>query len=64
MNVTDVLVDILVVLLAAKLAAEAAERVGIPAVIGEILAGVVIGPSVFGFVGSHARCSPCSASSA
>ena len=52
MNVTDILVDILLVLLAAKLAAEVAERVGVPAVIGEILAGVVIGPSVFGLVGS------------
>ena len=52
MNVTDVLVDILVVLLAAKLAAEVAERVRIPAVVGEIFAGIVIGPAVFGLVGS------------
>jgi Kef-type K+ transport system membrane component KefB len=51
-NVTDVLVDILVVLLAAKLAAEVAERLGVPAVIGEILAGVLIGPSVLELVGS------------
>jgi Kef-type K+ transport system membrane component KefB len=50
-NVTDVLVDILVVLLAAKLAAEVAERVHVPAVVGEILAGVLIGPSVLGLVG-------------
>src|SRR5439155_1840434 len=42
--------DILVVLLAAKAAAEVAERVGVPPVVGEILAGIVIGPSVFGFV--------------
>lgn len=52
MNVTDVLVDILVVLLAAKAAAEVAERLGVPAVIGEILAGVLIGPSVLELVGS------------
>ncbi len=52
MNVTDVLVDILVVLLAAKAAAEVAERLGVPAVIGEILAGVLIGPSVIGLVDS------------
>jgi Kef-type K+ transport system membrane component KefB len=45
-----VLVDILIVLLAAKLAAEGAERLGIPAVIGEIGAGIVIGPSVLGWV--------------
>lgn len=51
MSVTDVLLDILVVLLAAKLAAEVAERAGMPAVVGEILAGVVIGPSALGLVG-------------
>ncbi|MEX2256348.1 MAG: cation:proton antiporter [Acidimicrobiia bacterium] len=51
MNVTDVLVDILVVLLAAKLAAELAERARIPAVVGEILAGILIGPSVLELVG-------------
>src|SRR5947207_12404645 len=50
MTVTQVLLDILVVLLAAKAAAEVAERVGVPPVVGEILAGIVIGPSVFGFV--------------
>ena len=53
-NVTDVLVDILVVLLAAKLAAELAERVDIPAVVGEILAGILIGPSVLDLVGHDA----------
>ena len=42
--------DILVVLLAAKLAAEVAERIGVPAVLGEILAGILIGPSLLGWV--------------
>jgi Kef-type K+ transport system membrane component KefB len=51
MSVTDVLVDILVVLLAAKVAAELAERIRIPAVVGEILAGILIGPSVLALVG-------------
>ena len=51
MSVTDVLVDILVVLLFAKLAAELAERARIPAVVGEILAGILIGPSVLSLVG-------------
>ena len=51
MDVTKVLLDILVVLLAAKAAAEISERVGIPVVVGEILAGVVVGPSVLDLVG-------------
>ena len=38
------------VLLAAKLAAEVAERIGVPAVLGEILAGILIGPSLLGWV--------------
>lgn len=37
-------------LLGAKLLGEAAERVGQPAVLGELLAGVVLGPSVLGWV--------------
>src|SRR5207302_11363624 len=52
MNVSSVLFDILVVLIAAKLAAEVAERVAVPPVVGEILAGIVIGPSVLGLGGS------------
>src|SRR5438094_95169 len=43
MSVTKVLLDILIVLLAAKVAAEVAERVNVPAVVGEIVAGVIIG---------------------
>ena len=52
MDVTAVLLDILVVLIAAKVAAEIAERLGFPAVVLEILAGVIIGPSVLNFVGA------------
>ncbi|MDQ6617567.1 MAG: cation:proton antiporter [Actinomycetota bacterium] len=52
MSVTRVLLDILIVLLAAKVAAEAAERLKVPAVVGEILAGIVIGPSAFNLVRS------------
>lgn len=47
----DTLLNILIVLVAAKVAAEGAERIGLPAVVGEILAGLVIGPSVLGLVG-------------
>jgi Kef-type K+ transport system membrane component KefB len=52
-DIASVLTDILVVLVAAKLAAEIAERIGIPAVVGEIVAGVLVGPSVLGLVGGH-----------
>ena len=52
MSVTEILRDILVVLLAAKLAAEIAERIKIPAVVGEIIAGILIGPSMLGLVGT------------
>ena len=51
MDVGSVLLDILIVLVAAKVAGELAERVGIPGVVAEIVAGVVIGPSVLGLVG-------------
>ncbi|MGI8776670.1 MAG: cation:proton antiporter [Acidimicrobiales bacterium] len=50
MSVTQVLLDILIVLLSAKGAAELAERAHVPAVVGEILAGILIGPSVLGLV--------------
>ena len=53
MEVSDVLLDILIVLVAAKIAAEIAERVGFPAVVAEILAGVMIGPSVLDLVRSN-----------
>ncbi|MFN2389201.1 MAG: cation:proton antiporter [Actinomycetota bacterium] len=51
MSITGVLFDILVVLVAAKLAAEVSERIGVPAVVGEIAAGVLVGRSVLGIVG-------------
>lgn len=53
MDIATVLTDILVVLAAAKFAAEIAERIGVPAVVGEILAGILVGPSLLGLVGEH-----------
>ena len=49
-DLARLLLDLLVVVAAAKLAAEGAERCGLPAVLGEILAGILIGPSVLGLV--------------
>lgn len=45
-----VLVTLFIVLLAAKIMAEIFERLHQPATVGEILAGVIIGPSVLGVV--------------
>src|SRR3954451_22554009 len=53
MDITHVLRDILVVLVAAKVAAELAERMGIPTVVGEIIAGILIGPSLLNAVGGN-----------
>lgn len=44
------ILDLFIMLAAAKLLAEVFERLKQPAVVGEILAGVVIGPSLFGWV--------------
>ena len=46
----DVLLDLFIVLLAAKAGEELFKRLGQPGLVGEILAGVLIGPSVLGFV--------------
>jgi Kef-type K+ transport system membrane component KefB len=51
-NAADILVDLLVILVAAKAVAEMAERVGLPPVVGEMAAGIVVGPSVLGLVES------------
>lgn len=42
------LVQLALLLTAARLGAELAKRVGLPAVVGELAAGIVVGPSVFG----------------
>lgn len=42
--------DLALVLIVAKIAAELCERIHIPAVLGEIIAGIIIGPSVLGFI--------------
>ena len=49
-DLARLLLDLLIVIAAAKLAAEGAERIGVPAVLGEIVAGIVVGPSVLGLV--------------
>jgi Kef-type K+ transport system membrane component KefB len=51
MDIAEILRHILIVLVAAKLAAEVSERIGVPAVVGEIVAGILVGPSVLNAVG-------------
>lgn len=45
-----VLGNLLIIIVAARVAAELAERARIPAVLGEIIAGIVIGPSILGWI--------------
>jgi Kef-type K+ transport system membrane component KefB len=49
-SVAQFLLLLAVILIAAKVLGELAERIGQPAVVGELLAGVILGPSVIGFV--------------
>ena len=49
-SVEQFLLLLAVVLIAAKVLGELAERIGQPAVVGELLAGVLLGPSVIGYV--------------
>ncbi len=49
-GVADALLDLFLILIAAKIGDEIFKRLGQPTLIGEILAGVVIGPAVLGFV--------------
>ncbi|MEX2281757.1 MAG: cation:proton antiporter [Gemmatimonadota bacterium] len=49
-SVTQVLGIVAVVLLSAKILGEIAERLRQPAVIGELLAGLLLGPSLFGIL--------------
>lgn len=43
-----------ILLLAARFLSELAVRIGVPAVIGELAAGIIIGPSVFGLISPDA----------
>jgi len=46
----DPLLDLVLILVAAKLAGEAATRLGQPAVLGELLVGIALGPSLLNLV--------------
>ena len=50
LNIGRILLDLTIILIVAKVAAEVSDRIHVPAVIGEIFAGILIGPSVLGLV--------------
>lgn len=50
LDIGQILFELSLILIAAKVVGEIAERVGVPAVLGEILAGIIIGPSALGLV--------------
>jgi len=47
----QLLLDLLLIFVAAKILGEVFERLGLPAVVGEILAGIALGPYALGWVG-------------
>jgi Kef-type K+ transport system membrane component KefB len=49
-NITKILFDLLMMFAAAKIMGEIFERLKQPAVIGEILAGIILGPYLFGLI--------------
>src|SRR5215203_6196162 len=51
MHNLDLLINIAVALVAAFLAGTVARRLGLPAIVGYLLAGMVIGPFTPGFIG-------------
>ena len=50
MAAEDLFVSVIIILVAARILGELFQRIKQPPLIGEILAGVIIGPSVFGLV--------------
>lgn len=53
MSVAQFLVALIAIFVAAKLFGELAERLGQPAVLGELIGGIVVGASGFGLVDAH-----------
>lgn len=50
MDTSTAILHIATILIAARIMGEVATRFGIPSVIGEIVAGVILGPSMFGLI--------------
>ena len=52
-HASDLLLTLFIIFVAAQIGAEIAQRLRMPAVVGEIAAGSVIGPSLLGWITSH-----------
>ncbi len=50
MDIADILLSVIIILISAKVFEELAQRVGQPGVLGELIAGIVIGESVLGLI--------------
>ena len=50
METTTAILHVAIILIAARLFGEAAARIKIPTVIGEIVAGIILGPSLLGII--------------
>jgi len=49
-HTTEILLGLFIIFVAAQVGAELAQRLRLPAVVGEIAAGIVVGPSVLGWI--------------
>lgn len=54
MEVSEFFLKLLIILLSAKLFSEFFNRIGLPSVIGEVVAGLIVGPSVLGIISPDA----------
>ncbi len=50
MEAHEFFLQLALILIAARILAEVASRLGVPTVIGELLAGVMLGPSLLGWL--------------
>ncbi|MEK6747746.1 MAG: cation:proton antiporter [Pseudomonadota bacterium] len=50
MDVSSIFITLVILLVCARVLAEIASRLHAPPVIGELLAGILLGPSLFGFI--------------
>ena len=60
LTTTVFIAEILLMLLVGRLLGELMQRVGQPAVLGQVLAGILLGPTVLGNLWPQAHQAPCS----